>query len=106
MADVLLGISTAGQAAEEAFLKSHPRAFHLLLGSGPGKGFIAAKPEGVDSAWTRPYTKGSAVNCLRLLALPEGTSWSWKPRENIAFELLSLVESVPEDMDVLQALRR
>jgi hypothetical protein len=99
--DIVIGISPWGALAEEEFLKSRGHTVDILLGSGPGPGFLA-RPMAQDKVlWVRPYAQGKTVNQVVVKSLPQRTpDWRWVKDQNAAVLLQSLTESITNDPDM------
>ncbi len=100
-ADLVIGISPWGVAAEEDFLVSRGHTVDILLGAGPGPGFLA-RPMAQDAVlWIRAYAQGKTVHQVTIKSLPRRTpDWKWVRDQNVAVLLQSLTETITNDSDM------
>lgn len=99
--DVVIGISPWGFKGEKAFLDKYKGAdqpLDVLLGGGHGSG-NKGKLEADDSTvWTRSFSKGKAVNVVRLENISDRHKDSFRKHEaDVRFDLVVLDEKAPVD---------
>jgi 2',3'-cyclic-nucleotide 2'-phosphodiesterase (5'-nucleotidase family) len=97
---LVIGVSGIGMMDEEAFLKAHPDALDVLLGSGLNAGTAGRPGPGGKTLWARAYTRGKTVNRLDLMRLPDGPDFTWKPGETFKAEVINLDDAYPADPEI------
>lgn len=100
-ADLVIGISPWGAAAEENFLMSRGHTVDILFGAGPGPGFLA-RPMAQDTVlWIRAYAQGKTLHQVVIKSLPRrAPDWKWTRDQNVAVLLQSLTENITNDPDM------
>jgi len=110
--DVVIGVSPWGIQAEQAFLnkfKGVQQPLDVLLGGGHGSGNRGKLEADSTTAWVRPFSKGKAVNLVRLENISNRHAESYRKHESdVRFDLVVLDEKAPIDpgMDALLAPAR
>jgi hypothetical protein len=100
-ADMVVGMSPWGEAAEAHFLINQEPVFHLLLGSGPGKGLLGRLAGDDKCLWVRAFTRGIAMNKIDVLTIPDDDNdWRWIYGENFMVQVMPLSEGWPLDMTI------
>jgi len=87
---LIVGISGWGATDEAAFVRAHPGAVDVLLGSGPGLGSAGTAVGDGKTLWARAYSQGKTVNRLDLFALPDTDRFVWAPQTGYRAEVISL----------------
>lgn len=99
--DLVVGMSPWGEMAEAHFLINQEPVFHMLLGSGPGKGLLGRLAADDKCLWVRAFAQGIAMNKIDVLAKPEDNDeWRWIYGENFMVQVMPLGEGWPLDMTV------
>lgn len=110
--DVVIGVSSWGIQGEQAFLnkfKEFPQPLDVLLGGGHGSGNRGKLEADSTTAWVRPFSKGKAVNLVRLENISNRHAESYRKHESdVRFDLVVLDDKAPIDpgMDALLAPAR
>lgn len=110
--DVVIGVSPWGFQAEQAFLgkfKEYPQPLDVLLGGGHGSGNRGKLEADSSTIWARAFSKGKAVNMVRLEKISDRHAESYRKHESeVRFDLIVLEEQAPVDprMDNLLAPAR
>ena len=99
--NVVIGVSPWGFAGEKVFLEKYTgpdQPVDILLGGGHGSGERGKLAADGSTAWLRSFSKGKAVNFVRLENISERHKDSYrKPESEVRFELAVLDESAPID---------
>lgn len=99
--DVVVGLSSWGERDEIGFAKSHPGAFDVLLGAGPGTGYGVRGLADGRTVWGRTLFDGRGVVRLDILALPgAGPEAEWREGVEYSFSVVELGSSVQDDAGV------
>jgi len=97
---LVVGLSDWGTTDEAAFVRAHPGAVDVLLGSGPGLGAAGSVAGDGKTLWSRAYTRGKTINRLDLFTLPETTHFVWTPQTGYQADVISLDEQFPADPEI------
>lgn len=97
---LIVGISGWGTTDEAAFIRSHPGAVDVLLGSGPGMGSAGSAVRDGKTLWSRAYARGKTVNRLDLFALPDTDRFVWTPQTGYRAEVISLTDRYAAAPDI------
>lgn len=99
--DVVIGVSAWGLASEKAFLDKYKGAeqpLDVLLGGGHGSGNRGQLEADGATAWMRPFSKGKAVNSVRLENLADRHKDAFKKHEaDVRFDMAILDDKAPVD---------
>lgn len=96
--NLVIGISTWGDAREMAFIEGSEPVFDIVLGSGPGPGYSGLYLQGNRVLWVRAFTKGKNLQAVTIPTLPApGAKTVWEPEATITTRSLALDDSVPAD---------
>ncbi len=106
-ADVLVGVSLLGSLFESRLLQSHPDLFHILLGSGPGKGNVGTQKAPGETLWVRPYYKGAAVSRIDIKNLPNGDAAQgpWSSGRDVESIIVPLYDDIASSITALELMR-
>lgn len=75
--DLVVGLSSWGERGELAFMKNHPEAVDMLLGSGPATGVGARPSPDGRTLWGRSSFEGRSVVRVEVLERPApGQQWA------------------------------
>lgn len=104
-AQLVIGMSPWGHAAEEEALPLLQKSFQLLIGGGTGRSFAAYAPQAApDLLWARPSPRGRNVSLVDIMNLPE-RGQPWTPGLDVEAREASLSAEVPDDHEVAALLR-
>ena len=99
--NLIIGVSTWGQALEGDFLERHGKDFDIVLGSGEGPGYPGLYLQDNAVLWVRPSLKGKGVNTIVIPALPKaGEKVVWSPNASVTASVQPLNEAVASDQDI------
>jgi hypothetical protein len=106
-ADLLVGVSLMGSLFESRLLQSYPDLFHILLGSGPGKGNVGTQKEPGETLWVRPYYKGAAVSRIDIKNLPGSgeAQGAWSTGRDVESIIVPLYDDVASSTTALELMR-
>lgn len=106
-ADLVVGVSLLGSLFESRLLQSYPDLFHILLGSGPGKGNVGTQKAPGETLWMRPYYKGAAVSRIDIMNLPKGdaTQGVWTVGRDVEPATVPLYDDVASSTTALELMR-
>jgi hypothetical protein len=104
-AGLVIGMSPWGETGEARFLHSEGSVFHVLLGSGPGKGHLGRIECEQKTLWIRAFSRGIVLHVIDVLEWPENRrDWRWKFDENFRVGIQPLNDNWPLDMNVYRML--
>jgi len=103
---LVVGLSAWGAELEKRYLEFPGCSVHVLLGSGKGSGMKGKFANKGRTIWVRPYSKGKAVNLLKVLKFPFAKKvWQWKQGENVILDVIPLTDRIPSDKKILKILK-
>ena len=103
--NLLIGLSTWGQAAEDLFITKHGQTFDIIFGAGDGLSFSGQYLQDDQLLWVRPSIKGKAINSIILPTLPvAGEKTTWIPDKSISTAVHSLNDSIASDQELVNIL--
>lgn len=97
---LVVGLSGWGSTDEAAFIRAHPGAVDVLLGSGPGLGSAGSAVADGKTLWSRAYTQGKTVNRIDIFSLPDSDAFTWKPQTGFHAEVISLDDHYAADPEI------
>ncbi len=104
-ADLVIGISPWGLDAEQLLAGRSEGAFHILLGSGKGRGTPGLFAAFDKTLWVRPYAEGKAVGRIEILAMPgKDSAFKWQKDVNVRFDVVPLKDDIMDDPDTAALL--
>lgn len=99
--NLIIGVSTWGQAQEGEFIERHGKDFDIILGSGEGPGYPGLYLQDNAVLWVRPSLKGKGVNTIVIPTLPKaGEKVVWSPNESVIGSVQPLNEAVASDQTI------
>ncbi len=103
---LIIGLSAWGADLEKRYLELPGCSVHVLLGAGKGFGTRGKVVNNGHTLWIRPYSRGKAVNLLKILKFPrQNPDWQWRPGDNVILDVCVLNERVPSDEKILNLLK-
>lgn len=104
-ADLVVGISPWGLDAEQLLAGKADGAFHILVGSGKGRGTPGLFAAFEKTLWVRPYAEGKAVGKIEILTMPgKDPTFKWQKDVNVRFDVVPLTDGVKDDPDTAALL--
>jgi len=104
-ADLVVGLSPWGVDAEQLLAGRADGAFHILVGSGKGRGAPGLFAAFDKTLWVRPYAEGKAVGRIEILAMPgKDPAFKWQKDANVRFDVVPLKDDVRDDPDTAALL--
>jgi hypothetical protein len=100
-ADLVVGVSPWGEAAEMALSESAPGAFDILLGAGKALGYGVRPLAGGRTILVRPPFDGRGLVRFDLLALPAGSDRVWIDGKAYRAEVRMFDWSIPQAPEVV-----
>jgi hypothetical protein len=101
---LVAGMSPWGEKGEAKFLVSQGAVFHVLLGSGPGKGRLALECE-QKCLWIRSYSRGLALQVFDVFEWPTNRhDWRWEFDKNFRARTIALSDNWPVDTNIHRIL--
>ncbi len=106
-ADLLVGVSLLGSLFESRLLQGYPDLFHILLGSGAGKGNVGTQNAPGQTLWVRPYYKGAAVSRIDVRNLPvsAATQGAWTAGRDVEVVIVPLYDDIASSMKALELMQ-
>lgn len=106
-ADLLVGVSLMGSLFESRLLQSFPDLFHILLGSGAGKGNVGTQNAPGETLWVRPYYKGAAVSRIDIENLPkaDAAQGAWSAGRDVEVVIVPLYDDIASSTTALELMR-
>lgn len=99
-ADLVVGVSAWGEAAELVLIQAMPGAFDIVLGAGKSPGYGVRPMAGGRTLWVRPPFDGRGVVRLDLMALPAGPGKEWREGMEYRAAVDMLGWTIPHDPEV------
>lgn len=104
-ADLVIGLSPWGVDAEQLLIGRSDGAFHVMVGSGKGRGTPGLLAAFDKTLWVRPYAEGKAVGRIDILAMPgKDSAFKWQKDVNVRFDVVPLRDDVKDDPDTAALL--
>ena len=97
---LVVGVSPWGQESESYYLENAKTPPDVLLGSGPGVGFMARPEVSGRVLWMHTYNKGKAIYSLDVLQWPAAKGFKWEMGTSFTTQALILDTSYPADTEV------
>lgn len=96
--DLVIGLSAMGMHSEQQLLKTRPRLFDVLLGSGVGEKIRGAQSNSGDGVWVRPYHKGYIAFQVDVLTPPSQLpdAKAWELNKTVTFGSWALYANIPD----------
>lgn len=106
-ADLVVGVSLLGSLFESRLLQSYPDLFHILLGSGPGKGNVGTQKAPGETLWVRPYYKGAAVSRIDIKNLPkaDAAQGAWSSGRDVESVIVPLYDDLASSTTALELMQ-
>jgi hypothetical protein len=103
--NLVVGVSPWGVQDESDYLEKTKPGLNMLLGSGPGIGFMAKPAADGKVLWMHSYSKGKALYTVDLLAWPGAKDSTWEAGKNYTTKAVILDQDVSPDPGMEQLLQ-